>query len=125
MTRLNKFAFWLYPQLLRLYPRRVREEFAEEMTAVFRQDMQAAAAGGSRDALVVLGRELRDWPINCLREHAWERNHQLLRPQGSFLSGWGAVAAAFPFLLYFLSFSPALPRGLPLVILVAGVLAAW
>jgi hypothetical protein len=108
-----------------LYPRRVRQEFAEEMTAVFRQNMQAAAAGGSRDALAVLGRELRDWPINCLREHAWERNHQPLRLQGSFLSGWGAVAAAFPFLLYFLSFGPALPRSLPLVFLVAGVLAAW
>ena len=125
MTYLFAFARWLYRQLLRLYPRRVREEFAEEMTAVFRQNMQAAAAGGLRDALIVLGRELRDWPINCLREHAWERNHQLLRPQVSFLSGWGGAAAAFPFLLFFLSFSPALPRSLPLVFLIAGVLAAW
>lgn len=120
MTQLIRFALWLYPRLLWLYPRRFREEFAEEMTAVFGQNVQAAAAG-SRDTLAVLGRELRDWPMNCLREHIWERNHQPLLPQSLYLSGWGAVVAALPFLLYFLSFASALP----LIFLFAGLLGAW
>jgi hypothetical protein len=118
---LIRVALWLYPQLLRLYPRRFREEFAEEMADVFRQNVGAAAAAGSRDALAVLGRELRDWPMNCLREHFWERNRQPLLPQSSHLSGWSAVAAALPFLLYFLSFTPALS----LVFLFSGLLVAW
>jgi len=121
VTILIKFASWLYPQLLRLYPRRFREEFAEEVTAVFCQHLHDAAGGGWRDLLTVLGRELRDWPINCLHEHVWERSRQLLQPQRPLLGGWGAVAAALPFLLFFLPFS----RSLMLVFLFAGVLVAW
>ncbi len=128
MKQLITFALWLYPQLLRFYPRRFREEFAEEMTAVFRQNIRNASE--ARVAMDMLGRELRDWPINCLREHIWERNHQLLLPQTRYLSGWGALAAALPFLLYsilfyFMTFAPALSRSLPLIFLFAGVLVAW
>lgn len=118
-------AVRLYPLMVRLYPRPFREEFAEEMTAVFHQAMQAAFASGWQDVLAVLGRELRDWPLNCLREHVWERNHQLL-PRSSFLSRWGVVAAALPFcLLYAATFIPALPRYFLLLFLFTGVLVAW
>ncbi len=124
MTYSINFAIWLYRQLLRLYPRRFREAFAEEMTAVFRQHVRDAAAAGRRELLLVLGRELRDWPLNCLREHLWARNHGLLPRRRPSLGGWGAVAAALPFLLYFLPLSR-VPRSLWLAFLFAGVLAAW
>lgn len=131
MTLLTQFAFWMYTFLLRLYPRYFREEFGEEVTAVFQQHLQDAAASSPRDALAVMGRELRDWPLSCLREHARERNRQLLLPRPLFLSGWGAVAAGVPFLLSFvifgflLSFNANLSRFLPLYFLAAGVLVAW
>jgi hypothetical protein len=128
MIYLLRFAHWLYSQLLRLYPRRFRAEFTEEMTAVFRQNVQAA--GDLRDTLAVLGRELRDWPMSCLREHVQERNRQLLLPQSSFLSGWSAGAAALPFLLFFLLYlspvvSPPFMRILLPVLLFGGLVAAW
>lgn len=127
MSLLTQFALSLYALLLRLYPRYFREEYGAEVTAVFQQHLQQAAATSPREALAVMGRELRDWPLSCLREHARERNRQLLLPQTSFLSGWGAVAAAGPFLisLSLFAFNVNLPRYFPLVALTIGVLVAW
>jgi hypothetical protein len=131
MTLLTRFAFWMYALLLRLYPRYFREEFGEEVTAVFQYHLQQAAASSPRDALAVVGRELRDWPLSCLREHARERNRLLLLPRPLFVSGWGAVAAGVPFLFSFvtfgllISFVPNLPRFMPLYFLAVGVLVAW
>ncbi len=125
MTPLTQFALWLYRLLLRLYPRYFREEYGEEVTAVFQQHLQQAAATSPRDALAVIGRELRDWPLSCLREHARERNRQFLLPRTSFLSGWGAVAAAGPFFILIFTTSVYMPRYIPLVALAIGVLVAW
>ena len=131
MTLLTQFALWLYALLLRLYPRYFREEFGAEVTAVFQLHLQQAATTSPREALAVMGRELRDWPLSCLHEHARERNRQLLLPRPLFLSGWGAVAAGIPFLFSFvtfgllLSFNANLPRYLPLYFLAGGVLVAW
>jgi hypothetical protein len=131
MTLFTRFAFWTYAILLRLYPRYFREEFGEEVTAVFQHHLQQAAAASPRDALAVVGRELRDWPLSCLREHARERNRQLLLPRPLFVSGWGAVAAGVPFLFSFVtfgllfSFVPNLTRFMPLYFLAGGVLVAW
>ncbi len=125
MTLLTQFALWFYALLLRLYPRYFREEYGAEVMAVFQQHLQQAAANSPRDALAVIGRELRDWPLSCLREHARERNRQLLLPRTSFLSGWGAVAAAGPFFILFFTTSVYMPRYFPLVALTIGVLVAW
>ena len=131
MTLLTRFAFWMYALLLRLYPRYYQEEYGEEVTAVFQHHLQQAAASSPRDALAVVGRELRDWPLSCLREHARERNRQLLLPRPLFVSGWGAVAAGVPFLFSFVtfgllfSFIPNLTRFMPLYFLAGGVLVAW
>ncbi|MFW6070710.1 MAG: FG-GAP-like repeat-containing protein, partial [bacterium] len=130
MTFLTRFALWLYPRLLRLYPRRFREEFAEEMADVFQERVQDAAADGQwRAVLAVLGRELRDWPLNCLREHWRERRgHAPGEPQFSAVSGWGAVAAGVPYLFYLLSFfgfGMGISPAVPFLFLGAGVLVAW
>jgi hypothetical protein len=123
MVPLVRFGLWLYGLLLRSYPRRFREDFGEEITAVFEAHLLAAAGTGR--ALKVLGREVRDWPVNLAREYVWERNRQLLIPRSSFVSGWGAVAAALPFLIYFMNFGASIPRNLPLYFLIGGVLVAW
>ena len=130
MTILTRFALWLYPRLLRLYPRRFREQFAEEMAGVFRERVQDAEAGGEwRGVLAVLARELRDWPLNCLREHWRERRgHAPGEPQFSAVSGWGVAAAGVPylfFLLTFLGFSMGLSPAVPFLFLGGGVLVAW
>ncbi len=59
----------LYALLLRLYPRRFRAEFAEEMLAVFAAAVMEAAAHGSATVALVCWRELRDWPTALSREH--------------------------------------------------------
>ena len=127
MTHFTQFALWLYGLLLRLYPRHFRDEFGAEVTAVFQQHLQHAVASSPRDALAVMGRELRDWPVSCLREHARERNRQLLLPRPSFLSGWGAIAAAGPFLitLFLFAFNFNLPRYFLPIVLAIGILIAW
>ncbi|MBK8902915.1 MAG: VCBS repeat-containing protein [Anaerolineaceae bacterium] len=131
MTFLTQFALWLYALLLRLYPRYYREEFGEEVTAVFQQHLQQAAASSPREALAVIGRELRDWPLSCLREHARERNRLLMLPRPLFLSGRGAVAAGVPFLFSLVGFGlififiPNVSRFTPLFFLAGGVLVAW
>ena len=131
MTFLTQTAFWIYSLLLRLYPRDYREAYGPEVTAVFQQHLQQAAANSPREALAVIGRELRDWPLSCLREHARERNRRLLLPRPLFLSGWGAVAAGVPFLFslfgfgLFFIFIPTVSRFTPLFFLAPGVLVAW
>jgi hypothetical protein len=57
----------LYGLLIRLYPRRFRDEFGEEMTAVFQHTLTTAA--NNWHILTISLRELRDWPISCWREH--------------------------------------------------------
>lgn len=128
MGALTRFALWLHPWLLRLYPHEFRVEYGEEVAGVFRQSVEDAAGDGWRALLAVLARELRDWPLNCLREHLRARGRAAPEPYIASISGWGAVAAGAPylvFLLSFLSFGLTLPRSAPLLFLGAGVLAAW
>ncbi|MBK8900268.1 MAG: hypothetical protein IPM53_03725 [Anaerolineaceae bacterium] len=63
-----------YRLLVRLYPRQFREQFGEEMTAVYAQRARQAAANGGRALLTIWLRELWDWPISCLRAH-WLEQH--------------------------------------------------
>ena len=60
-----------YRLLVRLYPPQFREQFGEEMTAVYAQRARQAAANGGRALLTVWLRELWDWPISCLQEY-WQ-----------------------------------------------------
>lgn len=56
-----------YTLLLRLYPRRFRDEFADEMQAVFTEAMTEAAARGRLGAFIL--RELRDAPQSIARAY--------------------------------------------------------
>lgn len=126
MNRLAAFALWLHGRLLRRYPRRFREQFGDEMAHVFAQSVHDASAAGNRPLLILLARELRDWPASCLREHLHERNRRLPERQLAPPTGWGALATAFPFLFFLILFI-FIPASFILIpaILAVGVLIAW
>jgi hypothetical protein len=58
-----------YRLLIRLYPRHFRDEFAEEMTAVFSEAITEAAQTTGLNLLLFCWRELRDYPFSLLRQH--------------------------------------------------------
>jgi len=85
--------------LLRLYPRRFRDEFSEEMSAVFAMAAQEAARRRKLSATVVWLRELRDLPVSLAYQY-WStfRNREskmtavYKRPERFFIPGWVIVS---------------------------------
>jgi hypothetical protein len=63
-----------YSLLLRLYPATFREEFGEEMKAVFLDGLSDSRKAGVPSAVGVCARELMDFPVNAIREHLSTRN---------------------------------------------------
>jgi hypothetical protein len=76
-----------YTLLLRLYPRRFRQEFADEMQAVFTEAMTEAAARGRLGVFFL--RELRDAPQSIARAYwygwtkKWQEGAKLIREAAS------------------------------------------
>lgn len=100
---------------IRLYPRQFREEFGEEMTAVFTVAVQEAGRRGMRWALMVWLRELRDYPSSLLREQRRNRRKHPLSSQSpapafsgdeggpgqwSPVTRWESAATILPFVLF-------------------------
>jgi hypothetical protein len=101
----------LYALLLRLYPRRFRAEFEDEMQAVFADAVVEASQRGGASLAVVLLRELRDWPAALMREHQRERRKREVGTQTGFsvtsapvgkerLSWAETLAGLWPFLIF-------------------------
>lgn len=105
----------LYTYSIRLYPHQFREEFGDEMTAVFTVVVQEAGRRGLRWALIVWLRELRDYPLSLLREgRRNRRKHRAAGHSGALdFSGdadssglwspakrWETAAAILPFVLF-------------------------
>jgi hypothetical protein len=61
----------IYRLSLRLYPRRFRAEFGEEMTAVFSEAITEAAQTTRLNLLLFCWRELHDYPFSLLGQH-WQ-----------------------------------------------------
>jgi hypothetical protein len=76
MSRKTRLAILMYSWLIRLYPVSFREEFGSEMTAVYSEKLTDAARVNQRGLLVIVLRELRDFPISLLRQH-WRKFAQL------------------------------------------------
>jgi hypothetical protein len=91
-----RLAARLYGLLLRLYPRRFRAEFAEEMLAVFTATVTEAA--GWQTLARVCWREWRDAPVAIIRAHWRERSRSMETQTMERVSGWGALAALVVFL---------------------------
>ena len=62
------FIVWAYSRLLGLYPRRFRDEFAEEMQVVFRDSLDGAIRDGILPLAILCVKELGGLPFNVLRE---------------------------------------------------------
>jgi hypothetical protein len=62
------FVAWLYPWLLRLYPRAFYRRFAREMCADFRDGYAAARRGGARSLAPFLIRGYTDVAVSLVSE---------------------------------------------------------
>jgi len=120
----------LYTAILRLYPHSFQQDYAEEMLGVFVEALTEARKRNTTTLLSVVYRELRDLPVNLVREY----QHVLAHREGIMkesieASGnadrcisqvhinylptpwWQAVLAGLPHLLYPLSIEvPSLVR---------------
>lgn len=101
----------IYRLFLRLYPRPFRDEFAEEMTAIFTQAFAEAARASMGDLLVIVRRELTDYPYSLLREHWRIFTHlepnlmtTIKKPEWFFYPAWivlTVLRVPAAFILYF------------------------
>ena len=98
MNRSTALIIRCYGLLIRLFPRRFRDEFGEEMTAVFTQVMMEAVERGRWAVTTVYLRELRDLPLNLVREHWHSLTKKELpmttiykKPGWFFYPGWVAL----------------------------------
>lgn len=69
MTALDRVLAGLYAGMLRCYPASVRSEFGEEMLAVFMDSLRNYSHTSALGMLVVLLRELIDWPFVLVDEY--------------------------------------------------------
>ena len=111
MSLLTWFIIAVYSRTLALYPRRFKDEFADEMKVVFRDSVNDAAKGGMLSLLVVSLRELGNLPASILREfwHEFERKGTNMVTNGKVdpksvvdggTSHWDALVGALPFAFF-------------------------
>ncbi len=130
----------VYRLLLRLYPRRFYNDYAEEMEAVFASSLQAARQRGKFLWLCILLRELAHFPLELMRQYAYERSRNRastmsisLKPSRIRFVRWlarlvGLLTALF-YLDVLLRYLPNNPQVIPLfaafILTVMSVLCAW
>ena len=97
-----QFSRLVYAAFMQLYPYKFQVEFADEMQVVFATVVADAAKSGAAFVVVVCLRELRDLPINLLREHwlifkeTFMKNLQFSKNPG-LSAWWGAVGFGMTF----------------------------
>lgn len=77
-----KWATWIYRRLLRLYPPDFRDEFGEEMTAVFTQALADTQRQGHPALLIWYGREFASLLAALMQEQrrSWRREEAIMNP---------------------------------------------
>jgi hypothetical protein len=101
-----QFLYRLYSLLLRLYPRGYREEYAEELQAVFRLSLGDALRSGRLEVMRVAFLELISLPRAILAEHSRERRRSTMTEKFSSRRDFApgsrneVLAALAPFLLF-------------------------
>lgn len=68
MKPVKWFIVWAYSRLLGLYPRRFKDEFADEMQVVFRDSLDGAIRDGILPLVALCLKELCGLPFNVLQE---------------------------------------------------------
>jgi hypothetical protein len=97
-----RLAARLYAALLRLYPRRFRDEFADEMRTVFSQALAEAAKRGMLAVLALVVREARDIPGSIWSANLHARGGLTVAPlsETEKRMGWlGVLIGILPFVL--------------------------
>lgn len=89
----------LYALLVRLYPRKFRDKFADEMQSVFADSIAEAAQRGLAALIALCLQELRDLPGAILREH-WQARSKSIMEKKPRMSWLELLCATIPFLLY-------------------------
>lgn len=111
MKFLLRLIVGVYSKMLDLYPRRFRDEFAEEMQEVFRDSINDAIKNGLPPLLIFCLRELGVLPFNILQEfwHEFKRKEMIMvtneqTESQSIINGgvsyWDALIGALPFALF-------------------------
>ncbi|MFZ5911015.1 MAG: hypothetical protein ACOYYU_13460 [Chloroflexota bacterium] len=102
-----------YALLLNLYPRSYREEYGEELQAVFALSLADAAKLGKMEIAKVLLRELVGLPQGIFFEHLRERRKTgMAKKFASYVSE--TIAVVLPFLVVLALFSPiGMIQGIP------------
>jgi hypothetical protein len=105
------FIIVFYRLSLRLFPRPFRDEFYEEMTSIFSQAVAEAARVSWGDLLVIVLRELSDYPFSLVREHWHNFSHlepnlmtTIKKPEWFFYPAWillTVLCVPLAFILYF------------------------
>ena len=111
MNQLARSMVDIYSRLLKLYPNRFRDEFAEEMKVVFRDSLNEALRKGTTAVANTCLKEFGGLPFNILREfwHEFGRKETGMGlnekmepasvPSGK-ASNWEAFLSALPFALF-------------------------
>lgn len=111
MNLFTRFIVALYSKALELYPRRFRDEFAEEMQIVFSDSLNKAIYEGTIPFLIVCLKEFGGLPFHVLRELWYEvkRKDMIMVTQESVkpkkitsrvASHWNALIGTLPFVLF-------------------------
>lgn len=111
MNNLIRLVIAVYAWLLNMYPRRFRDEFADEMLDMFRNWVMDAARDGPLALLRLCLRELGGLPFNILREFQYEfgvretvivtnENLEPISTRSIKASHWEAFLSALPFAVF-------------------------
>ncbi len=132
MKILIKLLHLIYAGLLRLYPRRFREQFADEMQAVFERVLNDSVSTSGQFLLTVV-REFGGLPANLLWQH-WLELTKVTHGVAGYLederpSSWPeAILTALPYgaiiLVSFVQFGP-YTAPIFLITAVLAVIVAW
>lgn len=69
---------WIYAFMVKLYPRRFRQTFEDEMKWVFAQALAEAKLRGGWALMGLLSREIRDLPYAVIRAHYYEKDWMMI-----------------------------------------------
>jgi len=96
---------WLYTQSLLFYPHNFREEFGEEMKAVFEETLSSSS--GPQMGINIFLRELRDFPGNLIEIYfnSWLKGGIMYSTEAyiSPSTRWQALIGTLPFLAFGIS----------------------
>ena len=102
MNFFTRLIVTVYSRSLVLYPRRFRNEFANEMTNVFRNSVMDAAREGTFPLILLYSREFMGMPFNILKEfwHEFQGEELVMLHKNNSSSLFQVIMGVLPFFLF-------------------------